>query len=143
MLKDPVYFAGRKIRIQPEAGFGGYLGLITLCTQGLTAGGGASVLPDNGVIDGPARRPLPDNGGFPLVGDADSGDFELVTLFCQGLPANVQAALPERFRIMLDPAVLRIILLEFLLADGHYAAVWLKHDGPAAGGALINGKNFF
>ena len=44
---------------------------------------------------------------------------------------------------MLDPAVLRIILLEFLLADGHYAAVRLKHDGPAAGGSLINGKDFF
>ena len=34
----------------------------------------APVLPDDGVVDRPARRPLPDNGRLALVGDADGDD---------------------------------------------------------------------
>ena len=32
--------------------------------------GGTAALPDDGVVDGPAGLPVPEDGGLPLVGDA-------------------------------------------------------------------------
>ena len=36
--------------------------------------GGAAVLPDDGVVNGPARVTIPDQRRFTLVGDADGGN---------------------------------------------------------------------
>jgi hypothetical protein len=37
--------------------------------------GGAPVLPDDRGMDGFAGLPVPDDGGFALVGDADRGNL--------------------------------------------------------------------
>ncbi len=35
---------------------------------------GAAILPDDGIVDGRAGAPIPENGGLALIGDADGGD---------------------------------------------------------------------
>ena len=44
---------------------------------------------------------------------------------------------------MLDPAGLRIVLLEFLLGDGDDLARVIDDEGAGTGGALIEGENEF
>ena len=75
---------------------------------------------------GPARRwhcewdlprdPVPDDGGFPLIGDADRGDLlRRMPASAHGRPHGRERARPDCFRIVLDPAGRGIELREFLL----------------------------
>ena len=91
---------------------------------------GAAVLPDDRVVDGSPGLPIPDDGRFTLVGDANRGDV-----------ARPQARAAERLRhhgylrrpdfvgIVLDPAGLGKDLREFLLADGDDRGVVIEDDG--------------
>ena len=77
---------------------------------------GATVLPDNRVMDGLARRFVPDNGCFALVGDPDPGKIRgLHPGRGHRLLTGVQNGLPDLFQIMFNPAGMRKILREFLL----------------------------
>ena len=49
-------------------------GLVPGLAQRVADGGGAAVLPDDGVVDRPAGGAVPQHGGLALVGDADGGN---------------------------------------------------------------------
>ena len=91
-------------------------------------------------MDAPAPFPLPHQGGFPLVGDADGGDFlsgnaRLAHRGAQSLNLggkNISG-------IMLHPAGLGIMLRKFPGRRGHHVALQRKHHGPGRGGSLIQG----
>src|SRR5262249_35029568 len=100
--------------------------------------GRATVLPDDGVGDGPAGIALPEHGRFALVGDADSGEVG-------GRDAGPRERLvghrrlrrPDVHRIVLRPGRARKVLLEFLLRDGVYGASMIEDNGAGTGRSLI------
>ena len=99
----------------------------------------APVLPDNGVVQRLARRLVPDQRGFALVGDADGGDLAGIAP-PSTVRQQVSAACQISRRIMLDPAIGGI--------DWRSGTAWLatgarlaiKQDGPGRGGALVYGQ---
>jgi hypothetical protein len=85
---------------------------------------------------------VPQEGGFALVGDADRADVLRLELgFFQYIAANVQAAGPDLFAVVLDPAVLWKVLLELGLGNGNGVGLGVKNNGAAAGSALVDGEN--
>ena len=108
----------------------------------LALGSGAAALPDNGIVDRPACPPIPDDGGFALVGDADSRHlgggypaFPQHPGHYLGLRAN------DFLRIVLHIAGLGIDLREFLLSGSHRMLAGVEKDGARAGGTLVQGEN--
>src|SRR5579871_4363289 len=89
-----------------------------------------------------AGRPFPDDHGFALIGDANGGDIA-GTRAHRTKSLNGAAHLAgEDFRgVVLDPARLRVELLELVLRYRGNGAVFVKKNRARAGGALIERKN--
>ena len=103
--------------------------------------GGSAVLPDDGVAETRAGARVPKEGGFPLVGDADGGDrrrFDAASR--DGLSPSRQGRRPQRFGILLHPAILGIHPLEGALRGTDLAAPLVEHDCARARCALIDGE---
>src|SRR5690606_40777692 len=102
----------------------------------------ASVLPDNGVVNGFAGLSIPDQCGFALIGDADgrhiaSRDPGLA----QRRLDRPDHAFPDFLGIMFYPAILGENLGELLLTHPGNAAILREYHRPARGGALIDRQN--
>ena len=101
-----------------------------------------AALPHDGVVHRPSGLFVPDNGGLPLVGDADGGNLPGVNpglghyLHHHGVLAG-----PDFHGVVLHPAFPGVELGKFLLADPQDVLLSVKEDGPGAGGTLIQGKN--
>ena len=98
-----------------------------------------AALPDDGVVYRPAGGLVPEDGSLPLVGDADAGHLPLQP-GC-GLGSRTALRLPDLHGVMLYPAGLGIELAEGKLGLGHNVAPAVKHDGPGAGGPLVQRQN--
>ena len=88
--------------------------------------------------------PVPDDGGFSLVRNADTGDIgrrkaALVKSALQSLQLSVQ----NFFRIVLHPAGLWINLLEGQLRSRYDLCVFIKNDSSRTGGSLIESDYIF
>src|SRR5512145_3334536 len=93
-------------------------------------------------MDRLACAAFPQNYSLALIGDADRRDVLCThSGLCQRGLCRRQLRLPNFLRIMLHPAWLRIILLEFLLRHTANAALVIKDDAATACGALIQRKN--
>ena len=100
----------------------------------------AAALPDDGIVYRLARGLVPENGGLPLVGHADAGDSPRRKPR-HGLRRGTALRLPYLHRVMLHPAVLRIVLGKGVLRHGRDAPLPVEDDGAGAGGALIQCKD--
>src|SRR5205823_7731149 len=85
-------------------------------------GGGAAILPRDGVMERVAGVALPDHGGFPLIGDPDSGNV------CGGqsgraerFGGRVQLGGPDLRGVVLYPARRGKNLAKLLLRQGNDA----------------------
>ena len=106
--------------------------------QLLALRGGPAALPDNRVANGLSGVPVPKDGCFPLVRNANRGN----------LP-GVNAALREDFvqypvltginlhRVVLDPAGAGVVLCELPLRHGNHILVAVEQDTPTARRALV------
>ncbi len=74
MVQQPLDLGAGKIGIKQQAGARGDHALLSGSLQPGADIGGAAVLPDDGGMDRLAGRTVPDQGRFPLVGDADGRD---------------------------------------------------------------------
>ena len=101
----------------------------------------AAALPDDGVVDGLARRAIPKNRRLALVRDADRRDRAAKARFAQGLRGNGALALPDLVRVVLDPAGLRIILPKRPLRVSADTAIAPEQNGARAGRPLIECQN--
>ena len=118
-IEQPGDLAGGKIRIEQQPGLGPDLQLMAAGAQGFAHRGGAPVLPDDGVVDRLAGRPVPDHRRFALVADADAGDvFCGKAGFRHGLAHGGHNRAPDFLRVVLDLARRRIDLAQFLLRAG-------------------------
>src|SRR5690606_33901400 len=80
--------------------------------------GRTPVLPDDGAMQGLARRRVPDHRRLALVGDADGGETADAARLPDHLATGLQRRAPDLGRVMLDPARLRKVLRQLDLADG-------------------------
>ncbi len=116
--EQPGELGGAEIRVEEEAGLVSDHGLEPRPPQPLAVGRGAAVLPDDGVRERPPALPLPEEGRLPLVADPDRGDLAPADAVLGEHPTcGPHLGLPEKLRIVLDPAGLRIDLWMLLL--GH------------------------
>ncbi len=99
----------------------------------------AGVLPDDGVVDRLAGRPVPHDGRLALVGDADSRDVGGVEVGLAECPTDDGAGvLPDLHGVVLDPARAREDLPVLELVDGHDAAPSVEHHRPGARRPLVD-----
>src|SRR5699024_6697808 len=106
--------------------------------------GGPAILPHDGVMDGAAAFPLPDDGGLSLVGNADRLDAQALQFgITKGRARDAEGAGPDFLRIVLDPAIGRIDLAEFALRTGPGAAAAVEDDRATARRALVDCQNAF
>ena len=144
LVEQPGELGRREVGVDHEPGARAHHGLVAVRHQPRAAIGGAPVLPDDGAMHRPARGPLPQHDGLALVGDADRGDRGGVQPGPgERLAADVLRVPPDGLGIVLDPAVLRIVLLELALGAGDRLARPVEHDRPSAGGALIDRQDVF
>jgi hypothetical protein len=104
--------------------------------------GGAAVLPYDGAVDGAPRVPVPDHGGFALVGDADGGDVGTGDpRLLDGGAAGGGCGGPQVARVVLDPAGIGVMLRKFLLRGGDGLHACVEKDRAARRGALVDGED--
>ena len=143
VLQYPANFASRKVGVEDETGFfcderidvaaiviaGGKLGAI-FC--------GAAILPDDGVGNGASGGSFPHDGSFALIGDADAvnGGGVKTSVAENGAHGGCLRG-PDGFRVLFDPAGMRINLRQLPLSDVGQRAVIVHQHGARAAGPLI------
>ena len=138
ILQQPGDLGRGEIGIEEEAGQALDHRALALGLQPAAEIGAAPVLPDDGVVDRLAARPLPHDRGLALIGDADGRH---IGGGGQHLAADGQGRLPDLLRVMLDPAVGREDLRQLALRHGADMAFAVEDDGARAGRALIDRQN--
>ena len=114
----------------------------TLGLQPVADGCRAAALPDDGVIHRFAGAAVPEDGGLPLVGDADGRHLPGVDVGgVHHLGQRLLFHVPQIHGVMLHPAGLGIDLAEGILGAGHDAAGAVEQDGTGTGGSLIQRNN--
>ncbi len=123
-MRRPVFLADR------------ILGTIVcqLAAEGCTT----PVLPHDGVVDRPASLPIPHDGCFALIGDAQSHHVAGAhTSLAQDFHRRAELRRKNRVGIMLDPTGLRVDLLELMLSRPSDFARLIEEDRARTGSALI------
>jgi len=130
IFQDPSDFGSGKIGVDDQAGLRCDLLRMAFFLELIAVGGSSSVLPNDGMIERFAGFTIPDNGRFPLIGDADGSDLVGAYAFVnQGFDHDSRLAGPDFVRVMLNPALLGKVLLEFLLGDGDDLPFLVKNNG--------------
>ena len=142
VVQDPADLGAGEVGVDDEACL--LTDEIGLVPEGVAELGGAAVLPDDGVIHGFARLGVPDDGGLPLVGDADAGDALAVDAHLgDGLGDDGGLGGPDLHRIVLHPPRLREILGELHLRGGSDVPFVVEDDGPGRTRPLVQGQDVF
>src|SRR6185312_6357518 len=142
VVEQPGDLGGGEIGIDDEAGARRDRLLMAFGAQLGAALRGAAVLPDDGARDRAAGLALPYDRGLALIGDADRRDLLGLELqLGKHRAAGVEGCLPDLLRLVLDPAGLRVMLLELALRLGARLAVAVEQHGPRAGSALVDGED--
>ncbi len=103
--------------------------------------GRSAVLPDDGVRERPAPRPLPEEGRLALVRDPDPRDLARAHAVLGEHPTcGPDLGQPEKLRVVLDPAGLRIDLWMLLLGHPEGGRTLVEEERPRAGRALVEGE---
>ena len=144
VLQDPPDLGRAEIRIDDQPGLFPDAGGEALRFQAVAIIGRPPVLPNDGMADGLARAGVPDNGGFPLVGDADTGHlFTGKPGHGHGFRHHGRLGSPDLTGVMLHPARSREMLGKLLLRHAEHIAGMVKNDGPGRAGPLVQGKDTF
>jgi len=140
-LQDPRQLGAGEIGIEQQAGALAEQGLQPLGLECIAGGGGAAILPDDGVVNRPPGGAFPDQRGLALVGDAQRQQIPRPDArLRQRLASGVELALPDQLGVMLDPARLGIDLGKFLLRQRHQRPVGIEHEGARTGRSLVQGQ---
>ena len=107
----------------------------TLADRGRTP-----VLPDDRSTWRAQRLAVPEQHGLALVGDADGTQLGRVDLV-ERRPRGLQRRLPDLLRGVLDPAGIREVLGELLVAARRDPAVGSDDQGGDAGRAGVDGED--
>lgn len=138
MIQYPLELSGRKIGVDDEAGLLPEFLRQAPGFQLVAVFAGAAALPDDGVADGLPGLLVPDDGGLPLVGDADGGDvLGSGADFVHGREGHAQLGGPDLIGVVLHPAGSRVILGKFLLRDAADLTRFVEQDTAVRGGSGV------
>ena len=144
MVEQPLDLRRGKVGVDVQSRFLGHkLAHAPLFAKGIRDVRRAAALPDDGVVDGLARRAIPKNRRLALVRDADRRDRAAKARFAQGLRGNGALALPDLVRVVLDPAGLRKVLGEFALRDAAHFAALIEENAAIGSRAGVQGHDVF
>ena len=143
VLQNPLDLGGGEVGVHQQARVVLHIGgELRVLFQRFAKRGGAPALPHDGVVNRTAGLLVPDDGGLPLVGDADAGDLPHVhPALSQHLHQHAVLAGVYLHGVVLHPAGMGIVLGEFLLGKLHDVLVFVEQDAAAAGGALVQGDH--
>ena len=138
MVQQPGDLCPGEIGVEQQAGDLGHTSLAPRRAQAFASRLGAPVLPDDRPVDRGAGLAVPDHHRLALVGDADGGDLAHVARgLLHRLAQHRHRGREDRLRIVLDPAVRRIELLQRAPGFGERRTLRVEQDRPSAGGPLI------
>jgi len=141
-VQQPHQLGRGEIGVQQQAGARPHQRLGAFPDQRPAGGGGAPVLPDDGVVQHPAALALPQHGGLALVGDPERRHLlRPKPGTAQRRPAHLEGVLPDRLGIVFDPAIGGIVLHQFPLRRRHRPAMAIEQDRPGRGRPLVDGQN--
>ena len=110
VVEDPTDLEAAEIGGEGKTGFISEAVLTTLCGERCDVRFNACVLPHDGVVNDMTSLAIPDNCGFPLVGDADRRKVSgLQTFLLHAFANNFPCSPPDFVRVVLNPARLRKI----------------------------------
>ena len=105
VVQYPLQLGGREIRVNQQPCPVGKQLRMTLIAQGLAIVRRAAILPDDSVVDWPARLAVSDHGGFTLVGDADRDDVSAAAACAfDNFATSACGGRPQIVRIVFNPA---------------------------------------
>ena len=142
MVQNPRDFGSGKIGVDQQAGLLPDIIADAGLFQPFTLLGGAAALPNDGVHHRLSGGFFPDDGGFPLVGDADGGHLSggkpgLFPGACQRHQLGAQNV----HGVVLHPAGLGIVLGQRILTLADDGTLLVENNGAGAGGALVESDN--
>ena len=142
VVEQPGELRAGEIGIEQQARALAYEGLGAVGLEPRAGLGRTTVLPDDGTVNRPAARAIPDDRRFALVGDADRGNV------LRGKPGALQrlasgrdGVAPDVFRVVLHPAVGRVVLRQFVPGKRDAAALLIEDDAARRGRALVDGED--
>ena len=142
VLQNPAQLGSGKVGVDDQAGFAAVGLRQALGLEAVAVLAGAAALPDDGPGNRLAGELVPDDGGFPLIGDADGGDVGgRGADVGHGQPGHLQLGGPDLVGVMLHPAGLGEILGEFLLGHGAHLAPLIKQNTAVGRGTCVQRHN--
>ena len=127
VVQQPAQFEAGEIAGERQAGLGAEAVLTAVAREVGDERIHARILPDQRVVQGPAGVPIPEHGGFALVGDADRGEIGGAEPGAGQRGTDHLLGVGEDFDwVVLDPAGLWIDLPVLLLRDGDHVAALSK-----------------
>jgi hypothetical protein len=124
VAKHPGQLGGGEVRIDHQPGDRAHAVFMTGLAQSYAIGGGAAVLPNDRASERLQRAPIPHHERLALVGDPDRADIARHS--ARGGERLTRAVLhgrPDLVSVVLDPAGLREMLRDLLVALADYIAV--------------------
>ena len=138
VFQNPADFGAGEVGVDDQTGFLPDGIHQSLLGETVAVFGGSAALPHNGIADGTACGFVPDDGGLPLVGDADGGDIRSRGADVgHGLPGYLQLGGEDLVGVMLHPAGLGENLGKFLLGNAANLSGVVEQDAAVGGGAGI------
>ena len=142
VVQDPLELGAGEVGVHHQpglpadgVGMAGGLELIAVAA-------GPAALPDDGVAHRLAGGLVPDDGGLPLVGDADGGDIGGGSAdLAHGLHRDAQLGGPDLIGVVLHPAGFGKDLGKFLLGRAAHLPLLVKEDAAVAGGPGVKGHD--
>ena len=142
MVQNPGQLASGKICVRDQAGFGANGFAHRALLQVLDGLRCPAALPHDGVVHRLSGLLVPDNGGLPLVGDADGSDIAVTRPdFAHGLQHDGELRGPKLHGVVFHPAGLGVDLPELLLGSAAGGPLAVEQDAPGAGRALVQGDH--
>ena len=138
IVQDPFQLGGREIGVDDQTRlFPEFLGQPP-GLQLIAVGAGAAALPDDGMVNGLPRVPVPHDGGLALVGDANRRDVRCAgTYLIHGGKRHAQLGGPDLVGIVLHPAGFREILSKLLLRHTAHFPFFVEKDAAVRCGPGI------
>ena len=140
VVQYPADLGGGEIGVDQQSGGGLYPLAESPALQLLAQLRRAAALPHDGVVHRLAGSLVPDDGGFPLVGDADTGDGANGQSG-NGVRRRLGLGTPDLHGVVLHPTGAGIVLGKRVLTPAHDIPLSVEYDGAGAGGALIQRKD--
>ncbi len=140
-VEEPPELRARKVRVEHEPGLRGQHRLIGRVLAAKV--GGAAVLPHDRTVNRAPGGPVPRDRRFALVGDPDRGHRPGVAPRPrERLAHRARDRVPDVFRFVLHPTVVRVVLFDFLLRGAeHVERFCVVHHGARTGGSLVDCEN--